>query len=117
MRKRNISYLFDTIFWYLLYALPLIVALIFYARTGTIIGFSQIMVDCGLAVDTSSIVYTTLLSIVGTNGSMPLFASADIVAVFTYFINVLIAHLLVDFVLFIPRLAHDFMFKFTGGDD
>lgn len=58
-------------------------------------------------------VYTALVAIFGQDGVLPVFSegSLSILAFFTWFVNVYIAHLLVDFILFIPRLAHKWLKK------
>lgn len=111
MRKRNVSYLADTIFWYLLYFLPVIAFGIMLA-VGQVTTFDSALSTLGLTIDESSIAYTTLSSIIGAGGILPMFASPGIIKFFVWFINVLIAHLLVDFILFIPRIAHKWMSYF-----
>ena len=81
------------------------------------VSFESVFELVGLNIATNSVVYTTLVSILGVGGVLPMFASLDILVYCAYFIHVFILHLLVDFVLFIPRLSHKFMSKFTGGDD
>ncbi|MBQ4541306.1 MAG: hypothetical protein IJA23_00480, partial [Clostridia bacterium] len=75
--------------------------------------------DCfsaiGLGVLTDNIVLTTLTSLFGFGGVLPLFLTNDILIYFTYFISVYIIHLCVDFVLFIPRLSHKWLKEFTSG--
>lgn len=116
MRKRNISFLFDNVLWYFLYLLPLIMVVVLSVVLNRSITLSSVFNHVGLSVATNSVVYTTLVSICGSAGVLPLFGSLDILMYLTYFVNVFIVHLLVDFVLFIPRLAHKWMSKF-GGDD
>lgn len=110
MRKKTISRLADTISWYLLYFLPVIGYLIILA-TGNVPTFSQVFSTLGLDVVTTGTIYTSLDSIFGTTGIMPLFTDSSMLQFFTYFISVFIAHLFVDFILFIPRLAHKWMSK------
>lgn len=116
MRKRNISYLLDNAMWYLLYLLPVIMLVALTIVLKQSVTFAEVFSLVGLNITTDSIVYTTLVSILGAGGVLPFFASTDLIIYCTYFINVLILHLLVDFVLFIPRLAHKWMSK-LGGDE
>ena len=116
MRKRNISFLLDNAMWYLLYLLPVVMLVVLTIVLKQATTFADVFGLVGLNITTDSIVYTTLLSIFGSGGVLPFFASTDLIIYCTYFIDVLILHLLVDFVLFIPRLAHKWMSKF-GGDD
>lgn len=116
MRKRSISFLFDNVLWYFLYLLPLIMLVVLAFVSNKAVSLASVFRLLGLNIATDSIVYTTLVSICGSAGILPLFGSSDVLVYCTYFINVFIVHLLVDFVLFIPRLAHKWMQKF-GGDE
>lgn len=115
MRKRTINHLGDTIFWYLLYFLPIICFGILLA-VGQVNTLNECMTLLGLGVSESSIVYTTLNAVIGASGIIPMFADFGIIKFFTWFANVLISHLLVDFVLFIPRLAHKYLKIFYQGE-
>ena len=116
MRKRTIKCLADTIFWYALYFLPIIVLLITCIHN-PITSVSNVINTLGLNVLQDSIVFTSLSSIFGTGGVLPFFQSPDILLFFTYYICVYILHLLVDFVIFIPRIAHKWLNHFTQGDN
>lgn len=116
MRKRTIKTLADTIFWYALYFLPIIVLLITCIHN-PITSVSNVINTLGLNVLQDSIVFTSLSSIFGTGGVLPFFQSPDILLFFTYYICVYILHLLVDFVIFIPRIAHKWLNHFTQGDN
>lgn len=116
MRKRTIKTLADTIFWYALYFLPIIVLLITCIHN-PITSVSNVINTLGLNVLQDSIVFTSLSSIFGTGGVLPFFQSPDILLFFTYYICVYILHLLVDFVIFIPRIAHKWLNHFTQGEN
>lgn len=116
MRKRTIKKLADTIFWYGLYFLPIII-LILMSIHNPITSISSVIDTLGLNILSDSIIYTTLADIVGTGGILPLFASTDLLVFFTYYISVFILHLLVDIVIFIPKIAHKWLNTFTQGDD
>lgn len=120
MRKRTVNYLADTIFWYLLYFLPIIGYICFMiaepSNGTTIISLSTYMQNMGINIAENNIVLTTLENIFGNNGTLPIFTDNTFFIYFTYFIDVYIIHLLVDFILFIPRLCHKYMEKFTQGD-
>lgn len=116
MRKRTIKCLADTIFWYALYFLPIIVLLITCIHN-PITSVSNVINTLGLNVLQDSVVFTSLSSIFGTGGVLPFFQSPDILIFFTYYICVYILHLLVDFVIFIPRIAHKWLNHFTQGDN
>lgn len=117
MRRKNISFLLDGVMWYLLYLLPLIMLVVLTVVLKQAVTFNSVFNLVGLDIATNSVVYTTLVSILSVGGVLPLFSSLDILVYCTYFIHVLILHLLVDFVLFIPRLSHKFMNKFVRVDD
>lgn len=113
MRKRNIDCFFDILFWFLVYALP-IIAICLSLYNGNVISMSSVL--NGLGIDcTSNVVYNTLVDIFGTGGVFPMFANNSIFEFATYFILANILHLIVDVLVFIPRLAHDFLNKPFGG--
>ena len=120
MRKRTVNHLADTIFWYLLYFLPVlgyILYLIAEPNTGTnLVSISDFFNNVGLGFVTDNVVINTLKSIFGTNGILPLFSTDAPFEIFGWFICTYIGHLAVDFILFIPRLCHKFMEKFTQGN-
>ena len=73
----------------------------------------------GFAVDNE--ISSALYSIFGeNNGFMPVFSEGSfgcIVGFFSWFISVYLCHLMVDFILFIPRLAHKWLKKgYQEGD-
>lgn len=109
MRKKTIKVLSDTIFWYALYFLPILVLLLMSIHN-PLTSISNVMTTLGLEILTiDNVIYTTLSSIFGTGGVLPFFTSPDILLYMTYFCSVLILHLLVDFILFIPRMAHKWL--------
>lgn len=132
MRKRTIRIACDTIFWYLLYFLPIIITLCL--CLGAFQGewtsswdgdpttapfaflFGNVLYDFEIFYQNP--VYTTLVSIFGENGVLPFFSEYSVIfTYFTYFVSVYLLHLVVDFILFIPRLCHKWMNKFTQSED
>lgn len=112
MRKKTINRVADTIFWYLLYFMPVLAYLILIAvQPGSITTLDGVFDILGLNVFTTGTIYTSLDGIFGVNGILPLFTQTGLLQFFTYFISVYIAHLFVDFLLFIPRIAHKWMSK------
>lgn len=115
MRTRTIKSLADTIFWYLLYFLPVIVYLLYLLvspGTGSatsVISMENIFNSAGLNIVTDNIIVNTLNSIFGSAGIFPLFANNTPFIIFTWFISTYIIHLAIDCLLFIPRLAHKWM--------
>ena len=135
MRKKNfVSYL-DNLFWYFIYLLPIFLYVIFaicaknqegflmYVTDGQ--NFSDFMmsffgleefnnvrllfIDCLCSNDwvTNDDVLLTLTTWT---------RESPIVFYFSYFINCIIAHLFVDVLAFIPRLAHKWLGKCTQQD-
>lgn len=113
MRKKTMSHLFDNVLWYILYLLPVFAFFTMLWRHDlTLAGaFSA----CGLDLLADNFVYDALLSLFGSSGTLPLFASNDLLLFGSYFISVFLLHLAVDVLLFIPRFAHKCMDCF-GGD-
>ena len=79
------------------------------------IGFDYFMHDIGFGFATDNIVVNSLEEIFGANGVMPIFSTDTPFIIFAWFICVFLIHLVVDFLLFLPRLAHKWMNEF-GGD-
>lgn len=109
MRKKTISHLADTIFWYALYFLPVVCFLLVYYRVGHNVSLIDFMSDGGFFLATDNIIFDVFVQIFGSNGILPLFANEGILAVLSWFVCVYILHLLADFMLFIPRLLHKWM--------
>lgn len=116
MRKRTIKRFADTMFWYALYFLPILI-LILMSIHNPLMSVSNVIDTLGLNIITDNIIYTTLSNIFGVGGILPLLQNSDILIFFTYFISVYVLHLAVDIVLFIPRIAHKWLNDFTQGDD
>ena len=121
MRKRTMTNLADHVFWLLVALLPLVLYVVqFFAyeltTVTTFTPFDTFMTTFG--VSTSSVVYTSLADLFGANGTLPLFSGSSSAPILflSYFVAVEIIHLAVDFLLFIPRLCHKYMEKFTQGD-
>lgn len=122
MRKRTIANLVDSFFWLLVAILPLLLYLItcfsykLTNATESVTAFLPFMKSLGL-VD-SGLIYNSLFDLFGTGGILPLFSAENnaILVFLSYFVSVEIVHLAVDFLLFIPRLAHKYMNTFTQNE-
>lgn len=112
MRERTIKNLSDNIMWYLIYLLPILGFLILLA-TKDIVTFAEVFNSLGLQIVTDNVIVDTLTQIFGVGGVFSIFASQGMIYYFTYFIATMIMHLAVDFLLFIPRLAHKWIGKVT----
>lgn len=130
MRKKNILLIVEKIMWGLILLLPVLywlVSPIGYSIGGgtalsglsgsaiTMIGFGDVLGNFGIT--TSNIVYTSLSDLFGSSGVLPFFSvNSSMLLYLTYFIIVEVCHLVVDCVVFIPRLAHKWMNKYTSED-
>lgn len=120
MRKRNISFGLDKIMWTIIYLFPVLL-LLFSACVTPLTDILSTIDSSAFVTDFANTgIYTALNDIFGVDGILPLFTGTTGVAVLsymTYFVNVLIIHLAVDFLVFIPRLAHKWFDKLFGGKD
>lgn len=120
MRKKTVNHVADTIFWYIIYFLPIIAYLLYLmAEPGTagyIIPLSDFLSESGFIHVVDNVVYSTLFALFGEGGILPLFSGTGIFIFFTYYIYVYLLHLVVDFILFIPLLCHKWMNSFTRGE-
>lgn len=117
MRKKTLNDLIDNIFWYAIYLLPIICMLLVTYQTGAFVSLSSALSSVGLGILTDNPILSTISGIFGASGVLPLFQSTDILVYISYFVSVFVLHLLVDFVLFIPRLCHKWMKSLYGGND
>lgn len=117
MRKRNVNFLADTIFWYLIYFLPVVAWLIYLfaepSSSTTLVDFGTFMSNIGFGFVNDNIIISSLSGLFGANGVLPIFSSSTPLLIFTWFICAIICHLAVDFLVFIPRLAHKWLNAFT----
>lgn len=123
MRKRTINYFADTIFWYLLYFLPVLGFLLYMLispgandSSTTIVSLYSYLNFSGFNVLEGTFIFNTLNSLFGINGVFSLFQSIEIFILLSWFVDCYIVHLAIDFILFIPRLCHKWMKTFTQGE-
>lgn len=120
MRKKTVNHLADTIFWYFLYFLPVIAFLLFLiaepSTTGNAVNFLTFIESCGFGFVQDNFIVAGLRDIFGTGGIMPFFNTDVPFVIFTWYVGVIIAHLFVDFIIFIPKLAHKWLNKFTRSE-
>ena len=113
MRKRTINHLIDTIFWYLLYFFPVFVYLLYVLRRGTLVAVTTVFDSLGIKFFTNNVILSVLTDLFGPNGILPLFAGETALYFFAWFACVMLVHLAIDFIIFIPRLAHKWLNVFT----
>ena len=115
MRKRTIKCLCDTIFWYLIYALPFLGYGIQLINDTKIISLSSFLTQADL-ITSENLIFSALNGIFGSGGILPLFSNSALLFVCSWFVSVFLVHLAVDFLLFIPRFAHSVFDSFYKGD-
>lgn len=122
MRKRTIKCVADTALWYVLYFLPVIAYGLFLfihpSGTGTVnpISFEDFLKDVGFTIVLNNPIYTVLSDLFGVNGLLPFFNSNAPFIIVGWYVGMVLFHLAVDFVLFIPKLAQKWLCKLYGGD-
>lgn len=122
MRKRTVNHVADTIFWYALYFLPVIAYLLYMhgsAKAGVVPSqnldsFFNGFCDILLENPVSDSLYYIFAS---DEGIIPLFNDNAVYYFFSWFVFVYLVHLMIDFILFIPRFAHKWLKEFSRGDD
>lgn len=129
MKKKTCLILIDRIFWAIILLLPVLFWLISplgYSIGGgsesvpNFLSLGQILSDIGISQ--SSPVYSVFSQMFGGNGVFPMFDNNTIntraiLLYFTYFVDIEILHLLVDFLVFIPRLSHKWLNYLTRADE
>lgn len=121
MRKRSVNHIADTVFWYVVYMFPIILtivqtlALANLSNLGDFDGMFELLAINlqSLGCNGNGIVVSTLNSIFGEGGVLPLFNHTLIFGYAQWFVGTLIVHLAVDVVLFIPRIAHKWLDDFA----
>lgn len=120
MRKRNIPILIDSIFWLIMWLLPVLFYLFNYLAydisvdTISIASFSEFIVN-NFGISTGSEIYTTLTTIFTDNNYLGVIDSTisnSLILYVIYIFFIELIHIFVDVILFIPRFAHNFIAKF-----
>lgn len=128
--ETRFSHKLDSLFWWIIRLLPLIfIVLMFWgiARNGTVENysdgsvytrFSYVFRTWAYGWEGSPIYRALKIVFCGVNAPLPITATADsdLLLYFTYLINVELIHIMVDFLLFIPRLCHKWMSVWTQRD-
>lgn len=65
------------------------------------------------AFTADNVVYVALTALLGADGIVPLFSTNAPLLMVTWFASMVLVHLFVDFIVFIPRLAHKWLGKMT----
>lgn len=118
MRKRNVVFLLDNLFWLVMALLPLIlhsVNILCYRLSDVTQVPSSLFTLLNSALFSDSIVYSSLAELFGPDGILPLFTDSSIyLRYMAYFVSVEIVHLAVDFLVFIPKLCHKWLGMLTS---
>lgn len=125
MRKRNIKYLFDKLFWWSLMALPIIGYILINTKIMGSIGTNELnMISLYNYIAQSAWGYLTenliwynpissMLNIMGMTADK----ATTLTIILSWALLIEIVHVLYDFLAFIPRLCHKFMECFTQNKD
>lgn len=120
MRKKTVNHIADAVFWYIIYFLPVMLYLLYMftepSQGGSAVPFLQYFDNVGFGFVSNNLLIDTMRSIFGINGVLPLFSTDLPFFIMGWFMSMVVLHLAVDFVLFIPRLAHKWLNYFTKGD-
>lgn len=116
MRKRTIKYWADKLLWLVVMLLPLLAFLIMnYA--GSDVSIVEIF-DTGFNINDDNIVYNVIDSIFGVNGHLPLYGAGSYIPLYiTYLASVVIIQIAYDFIVFLPKLCHKYMHRFTQDEE
>lgn len=127
MRKRTVKNIASTIFWYVLYFLPVLVSIIYFIKASGIDpnGYPiypqvyDVLLDNGLFIE-DGIIFTSLIELFHIdNGILPLLPADYWASYLSWFVSIYLCHIAVDIILFVPKLAHKWMNGLTqqGGDE
>lgn len=100
MRKKTINCLFDNILWYTIYLLPLITYIIsgFHNTYNDLATFMQ-----NIFTLDENIIFSSLSDL---NTMLRFFVDENVITYITYFAIMVLIHVMIDIVLWIPKLAH-----------
>lgn len=104
---KRIEKKFDILFWFLVDILPIVLYFVLNFRSASPVDFSQFI---------SNFRFDFVADIFNQIFTNDLVFPVVLVDFLSYFVSVGIIHIFVDFVLFIPRFAHNVFEKFTFGD-
>lgn len=111
MTKKKIHYIYDLLYYAIFMLIPVLGYLIHlhHFDNVTLISFFSEM-----GVLDTNVIFTALVEMFGTNGYLPLIESTStLFYVFTYMAIVSLLHLVIDMIMFIPKLAHKYLTNFA----
>lgn len=110
MRERSLKKILDNLMWYILYGLPIILLCINWC-CGQTLSISQVFETLGLNIIIDNPIFDTLIKTFGVGGYFPIFQNNSMIEYFSYFILLVMAHVFIDVLLFIPRFCHKILDK------
>ena len=112
MTKRTYHYIVE-MGWLLLALMPVILYLVAARNTGgaEMMTFADMMEQKLGFFNTGNVIYTTIDGVFGAEGVLPILTDG-LTAYLTYYITVEIVHLIVDVLIFIPRMAQSWITAF-----
>lgn len=113
MNKNTFHYITES-GWLLLALMPIIMYLCMAGAQPSedIITFAEMMSTKLQFTSVNNIIYSTIWGVFGTGGTLPILTEG-LAAYLTYYIIIELAHLVVDVLIFIPRLAQGWISSFT----
>ena len=120
MRKRNIGYFLDSIFWLIMWLLPVLFYLFNYlsydiSASGLTIASFSTFITQNFGISDTSTLYTSLSTIFADTSYLGVIdntISNSLILYFVYIFFIELIHIFVDVILFVPRFAHNFIAKF-----
>lgn len=99
----------------MLMLLPLMVYLVYIFKTGSVYSFQDVFTNFGFGIDETSIIYQTYTSIfgviAGSTANIPAFLNNGVILYISYITFIELIHLIVDMLLYIPRIAQHWLEK------
>ena len=117
MRKRNFSFALDNLLWWFVYLLPVFGWLISLIAARDIVPFNAFLSEnLSFVITSDNVIVTTLSSIFGADGVLPLIANSDssILIFAAYFLTTYLIHLCIDVLMLLPRMVMHAMDKLGG---
>lgn len=116
MRKKTVDHLATTIFWYIIYFLPVVLFLIYLVQypvdMSRPLSYEVFLTDV-MGLNYVGIIPETLLSVF--DGRFGINLPNTLLFTLIWYIYGVVAHLAVDFLLFIPKFALKLMHNYTEG--
>lgn len=113
MRTKTLETIIDRVFWAFVLCLPMFAYLILCIHFET---YNFVDLLNQFSMDSNNLVYTTLAAIFGTGGYLPYFDTTTVnplLLYMSYFVCVELVHIIVDILLFIPKVCVAILDKTT----